>query len=363
MADWKVSVEEIEIFPHPNADKMEIARVGTHGLVVQKGQYVSGDRVIFAPKRSIVPAYLRDCYENSETGQTYLKNGHTVKSIRLRGELSEGVVIPFNRVKYILNTVKIEDLPLEEDLSEKLGFEEFTVYVPPQYVGTWATTKATSYSRHDCENIRLYTQEFEENETVFAVEKIHGSQINILIHEDETVELSSKGIIGKGFIIEESEDNVYWKALHRSGIVDLVKKHFPGKFVQVMGEVCPVQSGFDYGYTDPDILFFRLEIDREIIGIPVIRDSYPDIFEKWAPILYEGPFDIDKLFEIANKDNVKGQLVKGMETVSGKRKHIREGVVVSPEIPRLSKKGRFPLFCKIISDAYAKKHETDDDMS
>lgn len=60
MADWKVSVEEVEIFEHPNADKMEIARVGMYGLVVGKGQYITGDKVIFVPKRSIIPPYFRD---------------------------------------------------------------------------------------------------------------------------------------------------------------------------------------------------------------------------------------------------------------------------------------------------------------
>lgn len=363
MSDWKVSVEEIEVFPHPNADKMELARVGTHGLVIGKGQYQTGDKVIFAPKRSIVPKYLRDCYENEETGASYLKGGHTVKSVRLRGELSEGVVVPFKRVRHILGVNSIDELNVEEDLSEQLGFEEFTVYVPPQYVGTWATTKATSYSRHDVENIRLYTNEFEESETVIGTSKVHGSQINIMFHEDGTVELSSKGIIGKGFIIEESEDNVYWKALHNSGMIKIVQKLFPGKFVQIMGEVVPVQQGFTYGYSDPDILFFRLEVDRERIGVSEVREKYPEIFEKWVPIIYEGPFDIDTLIDVANYEMFEGKKVKRMESISGKRLHIDEGMVVEPVVPRLSKKGHFPLLCKIITNAYAKKHETDEDMS
>lgn len=365
MADWKVSVEEVEIFEHPNADKMEIARVGMYGLVVGKGQYITGDKVIFVPKRSIIPPHFRDLFENAETGQTYLKGGHTVKSVRLRGELSEGVTIPFNRVRHILGVNSINDIPLEEDISEKLGIEEFTVYVPPQFVGKWSTTTATSFSRHDCENIRLYTNEFTEDEEIFAMEKIHGSQINVMFFPDGHIELSSKGIIGKGFIIDEEEGNVYWKALKNSGMIDIVQKTFPNRFVQMMGEVVPVQSGFDYGFSSekPDILFFRLEVERERIGAKEVREKYPEIFSKWVPIIYEGPFNVDKLFEIANYEVIDGKKVKRMESVSGKRKHIAEGIVVEPVIPRLSNKGHFPLITKIISDAYAKKHETDDDIS
>lgn len=201
MSDWKVSVEEIEVFPHPNADKMELARVGTHGLVVAKDQYKTGEKVIFAPKRSVVPKYLRDCYENDQTGESYLKGGHTVKSVRLRGELSEGVVIPFKRVRHILGVGSIDDLVLEEDISERLGFEEFTVYIPPQYVGTWATTKATKYSRHDVENIRLYTKEFTEGELVYGTAKVHGCKIY-----ETLVDTFEYGKLQIGQIVEEKLD-------------------------------------------------------------------------------------------------------------------------------------------------------------
>ena len=34
MSNWKVSREKIEIFSHPNADKMEIGKVGTYQVVV-----------------------------------------------------------------------------------------------------------------------------------------------------------------------------------------------------------------------------------------------------------------------------------------------------------------------------------------
>lgn len=198
MADWKVSVEEVEIFEHPNADKMEIARVGMYGLVVGKGQYITGDKVIFVPKRSIIPPHFRDLFENAETGQTYLKGGHTVKSVRLRGELSEGVTIPFKRVRHILGVNSINDIPLEEDISEKLGIEEFTMYVPPQFVGKWSTTTAETFSRHDCENIRLYVKEFEEGENIVVTEKIHGCKIY-----ETLVDTLEYGLLPIGKIVED----------------------------------------------------------------------------------------------------------------------------------------------------------------
>lgn len=365
MADWKVSVEEVEIFEHPNADKMELARVGMYGLVVGKGEYVTGDRVVFIPKRSVIPACFRDLYDKANSDESYLKGGHTVKSVRLRGELSEGVVIPFKRIRHILGVNSIEDMEIGIDISEKLGIEEFQIYIPPQFVGNWSIATSNTFSRHDCENIRLYTKEFAEKENILVTSKIHGSQINIMFLADGKIELSSKGMIGKNFIIDEADDNIYWKALYNSGIIDIVKEKFPGKFVQMMGEVVPVQKGFTYGFNSerPDILFFRLEIEGERFSAIQVREQFPDIFEKWVPVIYEGEFDVDFLYDIANYETIDGKKVKRMEGISGKRLNIEEGIVVEPVIPRLSKKGHFPLITKIISDAYAKKHETDDDIS
>lgn len=34
MSNWKVSKEKIELFVHPNADALEIGKVGTYQVVV-----------------------------------------------------------------------------------------------------------------------------------------------------------------------------------------------------------------------------------------------------------------------------------------------------------------------------------------
>ena len=58
MAIWKVSRERIELFPHPTADKLEIAKLGPNQAVVRKGQFKSGDVCIFIPAKSVLPAGL-----------------------------------------------------------------------------------------------------------------------------------------------------------------------------------------------------------------------------------------------------------------------------------------------------------------
>ena len=47
MSNWKVSKEKIELFVHPDAESIEIGKVGSYQVVVQKGLYNNGDEVIF----------------------------------------------------------------------------------------------------------------------------------------------------------------------------------------------------------------------------------------------------------------------------------------------------------------------------
>ncbi len=73
MAIWKVSVERIALFDHPNADRMQLGKVGMHQLVVARSNgYRDGDLVVFAPARAVLPPDLRGHYTNSDTGRSSL---------------------------------------------------------------------------------------------------------------------------------------------------------------------------------------------------------------------------------------------------------------------------------------------------
>lgn len=367
MADWKVSAERIKLFPHPNADRLLVAAVDTFPLVVGKDNGYEEDQiVVFAPKRSVLPEWLRPHYVNEETGSSYLKNGTTVRSIKLRGELSEGCTISPDLVEEKLRkndeTKEFPDLvgkTLEDivgqDISDFLGITEYIPPIPSELAGQVARLPYVQYSFHDVENFTINKKRFVEDEEVIVTEKIHASQINVIRDEEMNLVLSSKGIIKRGLLIEENETNMYWKAVHNTNLKEILDTAFPGIFVQVMGEAGPCQVGFDYGWSEPTLRLFRIEIENVHYSIVQLKEMVKDnpniqpIIDLWVPVLYVGKFD-EKEFT---------KLSKGMETVSGKQRHIKEGVVVEPVIPRLVAKGGYPLLCKVINPKY--KGEEDDD--
>lgn len=362
MADWQVSIEEIEVFPHPDADRLEVARVGMFPLVVAKDNgYKTGQLACLAPKRTIIPEDLRDNFRNIDTNQSYLRGGTTVKSARLRGVLSEGVVIPLDYVNKKLqeNNITgefpefqhkgIKDL-VGVDISPLLKMTEHQPDIKVVFGGDLNPVRAAVYSRHDVEGVHIFANEFEEGEEVVVTEKLHGSQVNVMIHPDGFVELSSKGMIGKGATLVETDSNVYWKAVRNSGIIDTVLRLFHGKFAQIMGEVLPLQKGFTYGFTTPTLKIFRLEVDgvRVSTGTVMTDDEYSGFRKFWVPVLYRGKYDLESIKKVC----------KGLETVSGKGLHIKEGGVIEPLLARNARRG-WPLFLKVINPKY--KGEDDDD--
>ena len=319
MSEWKVSVEKIEIFPHPTADAMELGKVGTSQVCVQKNLYKDGDLVAFAPEKSVLPNEIKAPWEN------YLKgsNKDRVGSVRLRGEFSCGIILPLDIVhKYVT------DYQIGEDISVKLGITKYEPPVPVSLSGEVSSFSVNSSGeklvnefpdiagKHDCEHYRTYSRELVLGERVWISEKLHGSQF-ILSKFENDVTITSKGLLKSGLHIRESERNSYWQAFKNS---NLNLDCFDSGVTRIFGEMIPCQSGYSYGQMIPIVKIFDIRVD----GQSIPYDQVPEQFKKlWVPVLYDGPY---------SEDLVK--FCEGKEQVSGKELHIREGAVISPYIDR-----------------------------
>lgn len=101
MAEFECKVYKLEILPHPNADAIELAKVGDYLSIVRKGEFNTGDLGVYIPTSAIVPVWLlkRLGLWDDEKGKGKLagKDGNRVKEVRLRGILSEGLVYSVER--------------------------------------------------------------------------------------------------------------------------------------------------------------------------------------------------------------------------------------------------------------------------
>lgn len=348
MSNWKVSRERIEIFPHFNADTLEIGKVGSYQVVVQKGLYQTGDIVIFAPEKSILTGSLRKEYENYLVGP----DKNRVKSVVLRGEYSCGIIIPESLINIDL-LLELREVEIGVDISEKLNIRKHIPVLPEEMSGKGQILVDCDVHliNHDCEMFSVYADQLFENdlERLIVTEKLHGTQVNI--HYNFTtnyLSVSSKGFFHDGLELTEYEGSIYWRGVRNVELEKIIKSSFSEGVVQIIGEIIPAQGGYTYGQEKPVLRIFKVR--HNDVHIPYDKVSL-DLQWLWVPIIVDGYFSNTK----EGLETLRG-FAKGKEMVSGRELHIREGVVVEPYNERKAKDG-IRLSLKILNPKYKETGE------
>lgn len=167
------------IEPHPNADRLEIATVKGWNVIIQKGQYQIGDMVVFIPPDSVLPQSLIEEYQLD-----YLKNNGRVGTVKLRGFISQGLVLPAPSNREGIDVAKV------------LGITKYEVPEPTFYKsGKVISKKKTNplFDKYtDIENIKNFDTVFTEGEMVVVTEKLHGTNarfgnLPITINSDQPI--------------------------------------------------------------------------------------------------------------------------------------------------------------------------------
>src|SRR5688572_2429673 len=90
MTDFAVEVVKIdEIMPHPNADRLELARVKGWIMVVGKDQFKTGEPAVFFPIDSVLPFEL----EAALFAESKIRpKGGRIRTTKIRGVISQGLL-------------------------------------------------------------------------------------------------------------------------------------------------------------------------------------------------------------------------------------------------------------------------------
>lgn len=388
MSAFECPVVRVRIESHPNADAIEIAKVGDFQSIVKKGQFNDGDLAVYLPEASVLPEWLlkRLGFWN-ELNNCGTLNGsakNRIKAIKLRGILSQGVVLSGDLITtpdgdtgtaYELpdrldvdSETEVASFAEGEDCAEFLGVVKYEPTIPAQMAGRALGANMDVTHNYDFENIKKHPGLFEDGEDVVMTEKIHGTLLQICVvpasaanekFYKERVIITSKGLGGRGIILDHNdESNVYAQAVKKFGLLDkmydaVTNPGWPesGEPVLLFGEVfgAGVQ---DLGYL-PELSFRAFDLCVGVRGKAKFcpYDPFVEICESigipTVPELYRGPFSKEAM--LAHTD--------GKETVSGDGSHIREGLVVkTAQNDEEGHEARHPRYgrkiAKSISDAY-----------
>ncbi|MFB7667043.1 RNA ligase (ATP) [Kitasatospora sp. NPDC056138] len=330
MSTLRVTAERLTILEHPNADSLELAQVGLYRAVVAKGVYRTGDFACYIPEQSVLPLALIE--ELGLTGRLAGGNADRVKAVRLRGELSQGIVCRPGA----LAGVDLERAAGHgEDFAELLGIVKWSPPVPTTMSGE-VEAAPDLLPWVDIENLKRFPEAFEPGEPVVVTEKLHGSCCLLTFHADTgAVQVSSKGIGAQGLALKEDERNLYWRAVRAYGIPALaaaLAERLGASRVGIFGEVFG-EGVQDLGYgasgraeQPPGYAAFDVSavIDGQLRWLDAAQLLAGEL--PLVPELWRGPFDPATVLELA----------EGRETVSGCQLHTREGVVVRPAVERYS---------------------------
>lgn len=345
MADFEVKTYAIDVRPHPDpeVERLECAMVGDFAVVVGKRDYVTGDVVAYIPEASVLPPDL--IAEMGLEGRLSGADKNRVKAIRLRGQLSQGLV---HRVP------GVDEVGV--DVTEKLGITKYEPRIPSTMAGEMWNAFGSTLS-YEIENIKKYPDVFEDGERVAFTEKIHGTWTCLGIDEGTPI-VTSKGLSGRGLAFKLDEgvnDNVLYVQQWRKNadkVREVVRRlndlrRLNVETVYVLGEIYgPGVQDMQYDLTEKHFRVFDIFIGKKDTGryLSYIEMSVAvDGLFDTVPLLYYGAFSKDVVDFYTNAEDTSGK--------SAIAKHLREGIVIRPDEERRDDElGRVVL--KSVSEKY-----------
>jgi len=408
-------IAKFTIHPHPNADALSLAKIqGTGWQVVIKttdwvgsphrlqeqtsdgqdvyeGIYIALDSLldVSIPEFSFLSPKATKTFPDG-------RKGHRLKTVRLRGQVSQGLVIPVPEsvrflmltvppetikarflvppeVRHLLNPIPDQELLAaaapalaliggditEADLEnlyicEALKIERYEPPIPVDLRGEMVRSPGSFVHYTDIEDAKNHPTWFTEGEQVRATEKIHGTNFRVGMvfdgKEDPEYILGSHTTAKKQ--VPDGGTTLYAimadKHFPKPAMEKVVKEFFPfNEHFVIMGEV--------YGNKVQDLNY---GCDKNVRKVRIYDVVIDHTYQPWetvqkvatlfdvetVPLLYRGPFNAQAVLELRD----------GKSTVPG-ASHVREGCVVTaePEARVVDEDGStYRKILKYISDEY-----------
>lgn len=314
-----------EITPIEGADAIELSHVNGWSAVTKKGQFKVGQYVVFCEIDSWVPHEITPFLSKGKEPREYLGvKGERLRSVKLRGTLSQGLILPFN-------ILPAGNYPEGEDVSEKLGIVKYEPPVHAQLAGQVRGNFPSLVTKTDEERVQnIRGLEKYLDEVFVETEKLHGTSVSFVLNENGEVEVCSRNLS-----LKEDENNLYWKLAKKNDALSLlntVKNHYEAEgssvvTVAIQGEGVGqgVQKGWEYGIQVPEFFMFTIQVN----GVKVAEEDYQMFKQMFTQVKSVPEVRKATLREIVGESSEIGKTllkyVEGKSAVDGKT--IREGSV------------------------------------
>ena len=207
------------IKPIEGADAIECAIVdGGWPVVVKKGEFQVGDVAIYLEIDSWVPYELAPFLSKGQEPREYNGvKGERLRTVKLRGQVSQGLLLPLNTPFNNGQRLCIIGLECGTDITEMLGVQKWEPPIPAQLQGVMKGNFPHFIPKTDqerCQNLRKDIFETRKDETYEVTVKLDGSSTTIYVKDGEV------GVCSRNIDLKESEGNSFWKAAREQNIIE-----------------------------------------------------------------------------------------------------------------------------------------------
>ena len=356
--DLDIGVKRIvEVTAHPNADRLDLARIGGYEVVVGRDEYSAGDAVVYIPEGSVLPEWL--IAHLGLEGRLAGSRKNRVKAVLLRGKLSQGLVLPLDGgMVENDSTGDVEYAAGVEDMAGFLGVVKYEPPIPVEMSGQ-VMSCPLALPHYDVEDWKKNPDELAGGK-MLAVEKLHGTLTLAAWRCGESQEdgpwVASKGIahrdqcfkfgdVCKDVLYRRVVDPVA-KVLYDVGIgLTPFDEGLPHAICWIGETVGPKVQDLNYGLGKPELVLFEFA-HKPTAESPWVFHPYSDVVMaaktagvRCAPVVGE----IEVSSPVTREEIRRVQAFAKGESVFAGNGQMREGVVLRHPDGRVR---------KVVSEAY-----------
>lgn len=201
---WIVKIDDV--VKHPDADLLDICHIGGWKVVTRLGEFKKGSLAVYASIDSWIPSTTAPFLSKGKEPRVYQNvPGERLRTVRLRGVVSQGLLLPLDVIPGHTNHWVEGD-----DCSQALGIVKYEPPIPAALAGLAKGNFPSWIPKTDLERLQnlskaleywAYTQSLWE-----VTEKADGSSMTVYFRDGEF------GVCSRNLELKEDDNNSFWRA-------------------------------------------------------------------------------------------------------------------------------------------------------
>ena len=258
-----------EIKSIEGADAIEAVRVDGWWCVSKKDEFKVDDRCVYFEVDSFLPVrpefeFLRKaCFKSTK----HLGDGFRLKTIKLRGQVSQGLALPITILSsfgdyykgivppnhWSNGTISVKYIE-GEDVTDFIGVKKWEAPLPAQLAGVARGNFPSFIRKTDQERIQnCYGDLVKTHKDVQfeATLKLDGSSMTVYLNDGQF------GVCSRNLDLKETEDNTFWKVARKLKLEEALRSY--DKNIALQGELMgPGVQGNREQLPDHDFYLFDI---------------------------------------------------------------------------------------------------------